>query len=202
VGRGPLAEDIAMVREVRSLLGKKTVLRLDANRAWSMEQAIAFAAGLSDMPIDYLEEPVGSLELLVRLSKEPIMTLPLALDESLLDMDPDDLFRLPKIKAVILKPTLLGFEKAMQFARAAVRVGMTPVVSSAFESGVGMAALAQIACALNQEDVAAGLDTLDWFVEDLLLIPLSIENGRVAVPGLPNTSRALKGHLIQVADDA
>ena len=202
VGRLSLDDDLAMVRELRSLLGDDVILRLDANRAWDMDQAVAFARGLSDTAIDYIEEPVKSFALLMQLAQEPLLSLPLAIDESLLEMEPEDLSGLPKMKAVVLKPTLLGFEKTMRFARTALEVGMTPVISSSFESGVGITVLAQIASSLNLGHVPAGLDTLDWFGEDLLVNAMQIENGRLAVPTLPNAVETLKGHLLQVADDA
>ena len=129
------------------------------------------------------------------------MSLPLAIDESLLEMDPGNLLSCSGVKAVVLKPTLLGIEKTMQFAREALRVGMTPVISSAFESSVGITVLAQIASSLNQGDVPAGLDTLDWLAQDLLESPLPIEHGALAVPALPNVVEALNGHLLQVVDD-
>jgi O-succinylbenzoate synthase len=202
VGRLSLDDDLAVVRELKSLLGDDVVLRLDANRAWDVDQAIAFAHGLSNTAVDYIEEPVKSFDLLMQLVQEPHMSLPLAIDESLLEMEPEDLSGLPKMKAVILKPTLLGFEKTMRFARTALDVGITPVISSAFESGVGITVLAQIASSLNLDNVPAGLDTLDWFGEDLLVNTMQIEKGRLAVSALPNAVEALKGHLLQVADDA
>jgi O-succinylbenzoate synthase len=202
VGRLSLDDDLAVVRELKSLVGDDVVLRLDANRAWGVEDAIAFAHGLSDTAIDYIEEPVVSFDLLIQLAQEPRMCLPLAIDESLLEIEPEDLSGLPKMKAVVLKPTLLGFEKTMRFARTALEVGMTPVISSAFESGVGVTVLAQIASSLNLDHVPAGLDTLDWFGEDLLENAIRVENGKLAVSALPSAVEALKGHLLQVADDA
>jgi O-succinylbenzoate synthase len=202
VGRLSLDDDLAMVRELKSYLGDNVLLRLDANRAWDVDQAVAFAQGLSDTEIDYIEEPVNSFDLLKQLAQEPHLALPLAIDESLLEMEPEDLSGLPKMKAVVLKPTLLGFEKTMRFARKALEVGMTPVISSSFESGVGITVLAQIATSLNLDNVPAGLDTLDWFGEDLLVNAIQIENGILAVPTLPNVVETLKGHLLQVADDA
>jgi o-succinylbenzoate synthase len=202
VGRLSLDDDLAVVRELKSLLGNNVLLRLDANRTWDLDQAAAFAHGTSDTAIDYIEEPVKSFDLLMQLVQQPHMTLPLAIDESLLKMEPENLFGLSKIKAVVLKPTLLGFEKTIRFAKAALEIGMTPVISSAFESGVGITVLAQMASSLNLDQVPAGLDTLDWFDDDLLVNAVQIEKGSLAVPVLPSAVENLKGHLLQVADDA
>ena len=202
VGRLSLDDDLAMVQKLKDFLGNDVLLRLDANRAWDLDQAAAFAHGLSDTAIDYIEEPVKSFDLLMQLVQQPHVTLPLAVDESLLEMEPENLFGLSKIKAVVLKPTLLGFEKTIRFAKAALEVGMRPVISSAFESGVGITVLAQMASSLNLDQVPAGLDTLDWFGDDLHVNAVQIEKGSLAVPGLPSAVENLKGHLLQVVYDA
>ena len=124
------------------------------------------------------------LPLLKQLIDEIGMVLPCALDESLLELTPDTLPSVSEIKAIVLKPTLLGFEKAMQFARSATGLGMIPVVSSTFESGVGLDALVHMAACVNATDVPVGLDTLDWFEEDLLVEPLRIETGALHVAEL------------------
>ena len=202
VGRLALEEDLEMVRALKSLVGEDAVLRLDANRAWKLDQALFFAAGLSGIDIDYLEEPVRSFDQLIQLCQEPAMDLPVALDESLLKLRPEDLPLCRNIKALVLKPTLLGFEKTMRFARRALDVDMTPVISSAFESGVGLTVLSQMAALLKLEHVPAGLDTSDWFDEDLLIKPPEIEKGKLPVSALPRTVQDLKGHLLQVIADA
>jgi o-succinylbenzoate synthase len=202
VGRNGLDEDVCLAREVVSLMGRGATLRLDANRAWTPDQAVAFARQMEAEPIAYLEEPVGSLEMLKQLLKERTMSIPVALDESLLEMAPEDLSSWLEIKAAVLKPTLLGFEKTMRFARTAEHLGMTPVISSAFESGLGLTVLAHIASSLKTNDVPAGLDTLEWFAQDLLKSPLTIEHGELAVPALPNAVEALKDKLVQIVYDA
>jgi O-succinylbenzoate synthase len=199
VGRQVLDKDVDIVRELKGLIGQDTILRLDANRSWDLAQALAFAAQLEGIPIDYLEEPVGSLDMLEQLLEAPAMSIPVALDESLVEMVPKDLSSWVKVKAVVLKPTLLGFEKTMQFARMALHVGLTPVISAAFESGVGLTVLAHIASSLQADHVPAGLDTLDWFSQDLLPSPFRIEKGRLAVGAVPATAAELKGHLIRVS---
>ena len=78
---------------------------------------------------------------------------------------------------------------------------MTPVISSAFESGVGLEALAQIAACVNTNDVPAGLDTLDMFEEDLRVDPLSIEGGKLSLRALPYVHQGVKQHMLKVRCD-
>ena len=54
-----LADDVARVNAVRALI---PVVRVDANGAWSVEQAVAAAAALcTDGPLEYLEQPCATV---------------------------------------------------------------------------------------------------------------------------------------------
>jgi isochorismate synthase/2-succinyl-5-enolpyruvyl-6-hydroxy-3-cyclohexene-1-carboxylate synthase/2-succinyl-6-hydroxy-2,4-cyclohexadiene-1-carboxylate synthase/O-succinylbenzoate synthase len=76
---------------------------------------------------------------------------------------------------VVIKPTAVGgLEAAWAAAEWAARAGAAAVVSSAFESSVGLSALTQLAAAIDARAGAAadgggafhGLGTLDWFETD------------------------------------
>jgi O-succinylbenzoate synthase len=53
------------------------------------------------------------------------------------------------------------------------------VISSCFESGLGIASLALFAASMNLTNTALGLDTLKYFKHDLLTSPFQIEQGAV-----------------------
>ena len=57
VGRPNLDEDVARVRAMRELLGAEFPLMIDANMAWSVEQAIDAAARMAELDLYWLEEP-------------------------------------------------------------------------------------------------------------------------------------------------
>ncbi len=196
VGQRPLDEDIRLACEVRRLIGDDIILRLDANRAWSIEDALAFFRQVSDCEIDYIEEPVHNYNMLALISNKSGL-LPLAMDESLLELTPGSLTPLPNLKAIVLKPTLLGLETSMQFARMAASLGIVPVVSSAFESSLGLTALAEFAACLNATDVPVGLDTLDWFAQDLFANPRRINKGRLNLSESVVRSNELRRELLQ-----
>ncbi len=201
VGRSPLHEEIQLTREVRKRIGDDVALRLDANRAWSVEDTFIFARGVADCRIDYIEEPVHDYKMLVSICNKSGLP-PVAVDESLLELTPEALAPLVNLKAIVLKPTLLGFERSMQFGRKATSMGITPVVSSAFETSLGLTALAELAACLNTTDVPVGLDTLDWFTQDLLKRPLQIERGRLNLSGSVVHPNELRRDLMQeVVDD-
>ena len=202
VGQRPLNEDIRLILEVRKLIGDNVTLRLDANRSWSIEDALVFFRQVSNCNIDYIEEPVYNYSMLVSMCNKGGLLLSVAVDESLLELTPESLAPLPNLKAIVLKPTLLGFERSMQFGRKATSMGITPIVSSAFETSLGLAALAELAACLNTTDVPVGLDTLDWFAKDLLARSLQIERGRLQLSESVVRFDEIRPELLQeVADD-
>lgn len=200
VGGRPLNEEIEITWKVRETIGDRVRLRLDANRAWSLDQALQFGEAVSTCDIDYIEEPTADpANFEVFFSS---CGIPVAVDETLWVSPVKRLEEIRGIKAAILKPTLLGgFQKAHNLAQRAQRLRIQPVVSSCFESGVGILGLARFAAFLSLEHVAAGLDTYRWLNRDLLVPGLKIDHGRIEV-GLPTDGgRELnKSSLRETAD--
>ena len=182
VGRRPVARDVERVLRVRARLGPDVSLRLDANRAWDPPTARAFADGVCGARVVYVEEPLvdpaGLGDLAARTG------LPVALDETMPGLDPKALSEHRYARAVVLKPTLCGgLTKTLRLAAAATALGMTPVLSSAFESGVGTLGVAALAACAGSEETAAGLDTYRRFREDVLELPLTLSS-RISVADL------------------
>ena len=167
VGGQDVEEDVELVRAVRGTLNSDVSLRLDANRAWSFEEAERFARGIAGLRLEYVEEPLSDPAGLPSLSHT--CDLPVALDESLVFMQPEALGDHDYARAVVLKPTLLGgISRTLRFARLAARLGMRPVISSAYETGVGTSCLVALAAGVGDEEVPAGLDTYRRLAEDVL----------------------------------
>lgn len=159
VGDQPLPIDVVRVEAAAAALGSDGTLRLDANRAYGADAPAAMSAfAATGAPIAFVEEPGGEAA-----------PLPLALDETLVGLPTDAaLSRLdtPGLAAVVLKPMLLGFETAARLGRAARARGLDVVVSSSFESTVGLRLAAALAAGLSPG--AAGLGTAPWLAADLL----------------------------------
>jgi O-succinylbenzoate synthase len=107
--------------------------------------------------------------------------VPVALDESLAGMEPETLEEHPYARAVVLKPTLLGgLSRTLRFAERASDLGMKPVISSAYETGIGTAALVALAAGVGEE-APAGLDTYRALAGDVLRPRLELPAPRVDV---------------------
>jgi len=178
LGRRALAEDVEVTRAVRDLLGERPTLRLDANRCWTLPEAIEFGERIGAQGIAYIEEP------LMDASDLPAFFaatgIPVGLDETLRELDPKDLEGREDVGAVILKPTLLGgLNQARRWANKALNSNILPVISSSFESGVGILGLARLASSLGRTDIAVGLDTYRWLKRDVITPRLRFENGAI-----------------------
>ena len=180
VGGRPVQEDVALVRSVKEALGEGVALRLDANRAWTLDEALEFARGIEGVRIEYLEEPLADpagLEAFTRDSGVPV-----ALDESLVGMAPESLEEHRYAGAVVMKPAFLGgISRVLRLADRAVSLGMRPVVSSAYETGVGTAALVALAAGLGDGGVPAGLDTYRRLAGDVVEPRLPLPATHVSV---------------------
>jgi O-succinylbenzoate synthase len=200
VGGNTIDEDIERTRDAFHELGSTTTLRLDANRAWSFEDACHFAENIAECEIEYIEEPLADPSRLRELSDRT--GLAIGLDESIGDLTPETLTDCPHVRAVILKPTILGgFDRAASWARKAKECNLKVVVSSCFESSIGVAAQAQFAAAFNTFNTPVGLDTLTWLADDLIREPIDYAHGRMRIGQLARAASQVElTSLKEIAD--
>ena len=180
VGGRPVQEDVALVRSVKEALGGGVALRLDANRAWTLDEALEFARGIEGGRVEYLEEPLADPAGLEAFTQDS--GVPVALDESLVGMDPESLEEHHYAAAVVMKPSFLGgVSRVLRLAERAVSLGLRPVVSSAYETGVGTAALVALAAGLGGGGIPAGLDTYRRLAGDVVEPRLPLPATHVSV---------------------
>ena len=116
------------------------------------------------------------------------MPWPVALDESLDGLlDPDEprpSSLSPAVRTIILKPGLLNGLHAMARCIAdAKRAGIKTVFSSAFNTGVTIAALGIFSrLAGLPPETAHGLDTLRYLAADVLTESPVIQDGQLVIP--------------------
>ena len=159
--------DIDRVSAVRSRIGPDVRLRLDANGAWGVGEALRHLDRLAAFDIEFVEEPVAGLDDLaeVRLSSP----IPTAVDESARTVD--DVSRAVEMGAadlVVLKPSAIGGPLEAARAAAIVRsAGLDVVVTSLMEGSVGIRAAAHLASAIGALDPAPGLATASLLAVDV-----------------------------------
>ncbi len=168
---------VAKVIALQSVLQGQALLKLDANQSWSMSTAIKFAEEAGLASVEYIEEPFKDIELIPDFVMKT--TIPVALDESLSNLDIKRVRSLNGVDILVIKPALLGgLESAWQWMLGANAAGIETIISSTFESSVGIRALALLA-SCQRFDLPAGLDTLKWFKDDTMQDKIEISRGRI-----------------------
>lgn len=166
VGSRNIALDVKKVQDLRGLFGDGCQLRLDANRAWSLEDACLFATLAGTKNIAYIEEPLADPAQLGVFYEKTGMSI--ALDETLTVAKcgvrapgrcSAPLAAQEAVSAYVLKPTLLGLTATLDWIEEARLLGRKALISAAFESPVALKVLANLAC-LSPEP--AGLGTERW----------------------------------------
>ncbi len=176
---GNVEEDIKRVTAVADAAKGRAQLRVDANQKWDFEGAVLFARKLAERGIQYIEEPFSDISRIPEFFRKTAMAV--ALDESLVSRGFDFVSKIEGVKFLVFKPTLSGGIRKVFTAVCDARIrGLKSVISSSFESGIGMLTLAHLAGACG-EDVSAGLDTLKWFKNELLKEPPFVCEGKLSL---------------------
>ena len=176
VGSAGATKDADRVEAIRNAVGPDITLRCDANQRWNLNEALTFGLRAVIFDLQYIEEPVGDVE--NDLAAFHCTTgVPVALDESVdaamrrrveksssengSDASSKEILSVSQtlealfeptfgVVALVLKPSVLGgYETCGLIAKAARQKGIDCVVTSAFESGVGVANCAHLAAALD-----------------------------------------------------
>jgi O-succinylbenzoate synthase len=149
-------EAAAMIHQLKGLFR----LRIDVNRAWNTDEAQRFFAQFHENDFDYVEEPFQNPHELAR------FTHPLAIDESFpADLSLKELENFPTLKALVYKPTIQGgMTNCLPLHDWARKKGIELVLSSSFESDVGLEAIASMAFRLSLSS-PLGLGTYHYLNE-------------------------------------
>ena len=141
VGHLPFKEASRLIH----LLKDQFRLRIDVNRAWTTSDSLQFFSEFPLDAFDYVEEPFQNPEDLAQFSHS------LAVDESFPnDLSLKELESLPMLKALIYKPTIQGgLLHCLPLQEWAAKRGVSIVLSSSFESDIGLAHIASMAHRLS-----------------------------------------------------
>jgi L-alanine-DL-glutamate epimerase-like enolase superfamily enzyme len=170
-----VGDDLARVRAVRHAVGPRVRLRLDANGAWLLDQAVRTLRTLADLDIELCEEPVHGVFGIAAVARAlPFLTI--AADET--GADPT-LFKVCVCGAVCLKISRCGgITGVVRDAVTARNAGYDVYLASTLDGPLGIAAALQVA-AVVEPTRACGLATLDRFEAPEVL---PIGGGRLAPP--------------------
>jgi o-succinylbenzoate synthase len=173
-----VGDDAGRVAAVRAAAGPQMELRLDANGAWTVDEAVVAIEALAPAGLELVEEPVHGVAAMravrdrvaVRVAMDETAAEPGSLTASVAD-------------AVCLKVARCGGISGLLAQAALVRAsGADVYVSSTFDGPLGVAAAVHCAAALRPT-AACGLGTLELFSDELAV--LLVTRGEIAVPDAP-----------------
>ncbi len=172
------------VAAVRQALGDRLKLRLDANGAWDVEQAVRTIQALEPYGIELVEQPVagGHVEALRRV--RVAVRTPIAADEAVTGVvAAERVLQAGAAQVLIIKPMVVGgLRPARKIIERAHAGGVSCVVTTTLDAGIGIATALHLAATLPSPGLACGLATGALLATDLLATPLIVRDGRMQRP--------------------
>jgi O-succinylbenzoate synthase len=181
-----LSDDVARVAAVRAALGPGGRIRVDANAAWSVAEAVEALGRIEEAAggLEYAEQPCATLEGLAEVRERTGVRI--AADEAIRRDHADPSLLRDAVDVAVIKVQASGGVAA---ALALIeRLGLPAVVSSALETSVGLATGVRLAAALPSLGHACGLATGLLLAEDVVNRPLLPEDGMLGVGSLARAS--------------
>jgi O-succinylbenzoate synthase len=195
VGTG-IKEDLARIKAVRKYLPKAKI-RIDVNGSWSVDDALININAIYEVTgdlLEYVEQPVASLDELRQLKEGMTVDVKIAGDEVLRKAkDPFAISLDGAIDILMLKVSPLGgIKRAMDLAS---HHKLPVVISSALESAVGISHGLALAARIPKLDYACGLGTSVLFNQDISDIP--IISGAIKVKNYPIDIAQIERHELK-----
>jgi o-succinylbenzoate synthase len=182
VGTG---DDVAQVEAVRAAVGEQARIRLDANGAWSLDEATEILAAVEPLGIELVEQPVETIGEAAELAKRTGIWL--AGDESIVTVeDAEEAIRADSFSVTGVKLSKVGgFERGREIAGR-----MRSYVASALDGPVGIAIGRRLAEWLDSprfadERLAHGLATQRLFAATIAADECHLEGDLLHEPPGP-----------------
>ena len=167
------ANDLEIIRDLRK--HTDAAFRIDANCAWTADQAISYAKELAELNVEFMEQPLSKDDFEGMKKVYAESALPVIADESCITEE--DVARchgyFHGINVKLVKAG--GITPGLRMLKEAKTLGMKTMVGCMTESSVGISAIAHIAPLLDyvdmdgamllSQDIASGVKIFDDHVE-------------------------------------
>ncbi|MFC4870192.1 dipeptide epimerase [Negadavirga shengliensis] len=161
--------DLDIIKELRK--HTDAVFRIDANCAWTAEQAIRYSEEMQSLNVEFMEQPLAQRDFEGMKEVYKYSKLPVIADESCMTEEDVDkchgLFHginIKLVKAGGITPALRMLEKAKS-------LGMKTMVGCMTESSVGISAIAHIAPLLDYVDMDGSMLLAKDIAEGVKIYP-------------------------------
>lgn len=183
IGAIDFETELGLIKSIRENFSSEEIeLRVDANGAFSPEEALHKLELLSKFKLHSIEQPIkqGQIEAMAELCEKT--PLPIALDEELIGLtsvtEKENLVQTIRPQYAIFKPSLIGgFKGTAEWKKICEKSETGWWITSALESNIGLNAIAQWTYTLKPE-LPQGLGTGGLYTNNFEC-PLEIENGQI-----------------------
>ncbi len=183
IGAIDFEKELGLLRFIRQNFDAKTIeIRVDANGAFSSNEALYKLNQLSEFELHSIEQPIqkNKTDMMSELCKTS--PIPIALDEELIGVfayeDKAKLLDVIQPQYIILKPSFIGgFKGTLEWIALAEKRNIGWWITSALESNIGLNAITQFTYTLNNT-MPQGLGTGGLYTNNFDC-PLEIENGHI-----------------------
>lgn len=182
IGKRNVRDDVAHVAAIKNSVGAQASIRVDVNQAWSMHDARWGLAGLEEIGVDLVEQPIAANDLNGLRSLNQGNKIAVMADEALngpasalASHGAADVFAVKIAQSGGLKPA----SEVCAIARAA---GLGIYGGTMLESGVGTAAALQLFATVPELRWGTELFGPLLFTDEILATPLVYSDFNVEVP--------------------
>ncbi len=181
IGAIDFQTELDILKSIRQQFRESDIeIRVDANGAFSISDALEKLKRLSEYQLHSIEQPIKAGQLQDMAELCAVTPLPIALDEELIGVfefaDKAQLLQTIKPQYIILKPSFVGgFKGSTEWITLAKQYHMDYWITSALESNVGLNAIAQWTYTLKNP-LPQGLGTGGLFTNNFDS-PLQVKNG-------------------------
>ncbi|MBW1658354.1 o-succinylbenzoate synthase [Flavobacterium quisquiliarum] len=183
IGAIDFQKELELLAFIRSHFSPEEIeIRVDANGAFSISEALDKLNQLSQFHLHSIEQPIkkGNIKEMEKLCKKT--PFPIALDEELIGVftleEKEKLLKEIKPQYIILKPSFIGgFRGTQEWITLAEKYNIGWWITSALESNIGLNAIAQWTFLQNSE-MPQGLGTGALYTNNIDC-PLEVKNGQL-----------------------
>jgi muconate cycloisomerase len=187
IGLRAVRDDVAHVAAIKAALGTRASVRVDANQAWSVTEALDGMRGLADAGVDMVEQPIVAHDKLglKRLTEANI--IPIMADEAL--HGPRDAFEVAATQAADIFAVKInqsgGLRGAARVAGIAEAANIALYGGTMLEGAVGTMASAQLFSTFGELAWSTELFGPLLLTEEILQEPLQYRDFALQLPTTP-----------------
>ena len=188
IGAIDFKTELELLKSIRKEFSEKDItLRVDANGAFTPENALEKLKYLSDFKLHSIEQPIKAKQWQEMAKLCQVTPLPIALDEELIGIvnlqTKIQVLECVKPQFIILKPSLIGgISGSNQWISVAKKQNIDWWITSALESNIGLNAVAQYTYSLANP-LPQGLGTGSLFTNNIDA-PLKVNKGNLVYDNL------------------